>query len=199
MTSRSYGPLADNFLLSQIPCVLSVTLALSTNRNRHVLSKHLPIVSEFLRFPAILRNRQSGKAARIHKQLSSPDNCPAKMHPKIHLTILAAAFHLGGLVRCASALLTFAVVTDFISTSWVAMTYPTPQETVLSHLSRKISDSTCKRTRSPCPYLFSTKDTSTLKRIQLPGLRCCRHKRYNQTGLLWRFASSISRQYSCRL
>ena len=43
----------------QIPCVLSVTLALSLNRSRQVLSKHLLIASEVLRFPAILRNGQS--------------------------------------------------------------------------------------------------------------------------------------------
>lgn len=70
------------------------------------------------------------------------------MHPIIHHLVLVAAFHLSGPVRCASALPASAVVTNFSSTSCTAMTYSTPQETVLSHFFRKITNSICKRTRS---------------------------------------------------
>ena len=82
--------------------------------------------SELLRFSAILRDRVSWKAARIRKQLSSLNNTLVKLHPISHLIILAAAFYLSGLVRCASALPTFAVAINFSSTSCTAINHPTP-------------------------------------------------------------------------
>ena len=96
------------------------------------------------------------------------DNCPAKMHPIIHLTILAAAFHLSGLVRCASALPTFAVATNFSFMSCTTMTYPTPQETVLSHLFRQIIPFASGQ-EAHLLYLFFIQDISTFKELNFPA------------------------------
>ena len=72
---------------------------------------------------------------RIHKLLSTINDFSANMHPIIELIILAAAFHLSGLLGCSSVLPTFAKAIDFEFTS---CTTPTPQEIALAHLFRQI-------------------------------------------------------------